>query len=170
MKKMIIAIWLLTVYGMAIEVGKVPPKVVIEGKKGAQVDGKAWHSDKLRGTVHILFYVDPDERNTNDALTEALKKRNFDHTKFASVAVINLAATWMPNMVIESLLKKKQKEFPDTLYVKDRQKVLVKEWLLADDASDVLVFDKKGRVIYKKFGKVTEAEIPRVLDLIARHL
>ena len=170
MKRSIIAVLLLVVSGMAIEVGKVPPKVVIEGENGAQVDGKAWHSDRLRGKVHILFYVDPDERKTNDALTEALKKRNFDHHKFASVAVINLAATWMPNIVIESLLKKKQKEFPDTLYVKDREKVLVKKWQLADDASDVVVFDKKGKVIYKKFGEVTASEIPRVLDMIAHHL
>ena len=170
MKKIIIAALLLTGYGIAVEIGKIPPKVVLSGKEGAKVDGSAWRSDTLKGKVHILFYVDPDERKKNDALSQALKKRHFDRNKFASVAVINLAATWMPNMVLESLLKKKQKQFPDTVYVKDRQKVLVKKWQLADDNSDIIIFDKAGRVIYKKFGKVDEAEIPKVLDLIERNL
>ena len=170
MKKIIMAAVLLMQYSMAIEIGKVPPKVVLSGNEGAKVDGSAWHSTMLKGKVHILFYVDPDERKTNDALTQALKKRHFDRKKFASVAVINLAATWMPNIVLESLLKKKQKEFPDTVYVKDKQKVLVKQWQLADDASDVLLFDKNGKLLYKKFGKLNDAEIANVLDLIEQHL
>ncbi len=170
MKKIIIAALLLTGYGIAVEVGKVPPKVVLSGKEGAKVDGSAWRSDTLKGKVHILFYVDPDERKKNDVLSQALKKRHFDRNKFASVAVINLAATWMPNMVLESLLKKKQKQFPDTVYVKDRQKVLVKKWQLADDNSDIIIFDKAGRVIYKKFGKLSKAEITKVLELIEKHL
>ncbi len=170
MKKIIIAALLLTGYGIAVEVGKVPPKVVLSGKEGAKVDGSVWQSDTLKGKVHILFYVDPDERKKNDALSQALKKRHFDRNKFASVAVINLAATWMPNMVLESLLKKKQKQFPDTVYVKDRQKVLVKKWQLADDNSDIIIFDKAGRVIYKKFGKLSKAEITKVLELIEKHL
>ncbi len=161
---------LLMQYGMAIETGKVAPKVVLSGNEGAKVDGSAWSSQTLKGKVHILFYVDPDERKTNDALTQALKKRHFDRKKFTSVAVINLAATWMPNIVLESLLKKKQKEFPDTVYVKDKQKILVKKWQLADDASDVLVFDKNGKLLYKKFGKLNEKEIAKVLDIIEQHL
>ena len=170
MKKIIIAALLLTGYGIAVEIGKIPPKVVLSGKEGAKVDGSAWRSDTLKGKVHILFYVDPDERKKNDALSQALKKRHFDRNKFASVAVINLAATWMPNMVLESLLKKKQKQFPDTVYVKDKQKVLVKKWQLADDNSDIIIFDKAGRVIYKKFGKLNKKEIAKVLDLIEQHL
>jgi len=165
-----VAAVLLMQHSMAVEIGKVPPKVVLSGKEGAKVDGSAWHSQMLKGKVHIVFYVDPDERKTNDALTQALKKRHFDRKKFASVAIINLAATWMPNIVLESLLKKKQKEFPDTVYVKDKQKVLVKQWQLADDASDVLVFDKNGKLLYKKFGKLDELEIAKVLELIERHL
>ncbi len=170
MRSIVIGLLLLLEYGMAIEVGNVPPKVVLEGKEGAKVDGSAWHSDTLRGKVHILFYVDPDERKANEALTQALKKRHFDRKRFASVAVINMAATWMPNMVLESLLAKKQKEFPDTVYVKDKQKVLVKQWQLADDASDVLLFDKNGKLLYKKFGKLSDEEIEALVSLIEKHL
>jgi predicted transcriptional regulator len=86
------------------------------------------------------------------------------------VAIVNLAATWLPNALIESKLKSKQKEFPDTTYVKDKKKVLVNTWKLADDNSDILIFDKKGKLIYKKFGKVSDSEIKSVISLIEKHL
>ena len=167
-------IWIVMICCMAVlwavEPGKVPVSVTLSGDQGGKVDGNAWRSDSLKGKVHILFYVDPDERKANEALTQALKKRHFDRNRFSSVAVINLAATWMPNMVLESLLAKKQKEFPDTVYVKDKQKVLVKQWQLADDASDVLLFDKNGKLLYKKFGKLSDEEIEALMSLIEKHL
>ena len=155
---------------MAIEVGKVPPHVIIDGDNGANVNGKAWDSSMLKGKVHTVFYVDPDERDLNNAFADALKAKKFDRKKVNSVAIINLAATWLPNVILESKLKEKQKKFPHTVYVKDKKKMLVKAWQLADDNSDILIFDKKGKLIYKKFGKITQKEIPSVVELIEKHL
>ncbi len=170
MKKWIAGMVLSIACVMAVEVGSVPPKVEISGENGGRTDGKAWSSAMLKNKVYVFFYVDPDEKDLNDPLTQALKKRRFDKEKFASVAVVNLAATWKPDVIIEALLKKKQKEFPDTVYVKDKKKVLVNKWQLADDNSDILLFDKKGKLIYKKFGKLSEKEIEKVLSLIEKHL
>jgi len=170
MKKTIVGMVLSVVCAMAVEVGTVPPKVEIGGEKGGRTDGSSWSSDMLKGKVHVLFYVDPDEKDLNEPLTQALKKRHFDRKGFSSVAVVNLAATWKPNVIIEALLKKKQKEFPDTVYVKDKKSVLVKEWALADNNSDILVFDKQGKLIYKKFGKLSDKEIEEVLGLIEKNL
>ena len=154
----------------AIEVGKIPPKAVLSGDDGGIVDGKEWSSSMLKKKVTVLFYVDPDERDENYDLTQALKVKHFSRKKYRSVAIINLAATWMPNFVLETKLKKKQKEFPDTIYVKDRNKVLVKKWNLKDDASDVLVFDKSGKLIYKKYGKLDSKEIEDLMKLIEKNL
>ncbi|KYJ87424.1 YtfJ family protein [Sulfurovum riftiae] len=170
MKKIVLGCLLASASSMAIELGKVPPKVQLSGANGGKVDGTSWSSSMLKGKVHILFYVDPDERDLNNNLTQALKKRHFNRQKYASVAMINLAATWLPNVILESKLKAKQKEFPDTIYVKDKKKVLVKKWDLADDNSDILIFDKKGKLIYKKFGKLSEKEIKHVLSLIEKNL
>jgi len=170
MRKIVLALVFLAVNTMAIEVGAIPASVTISGDNGGRTDGKAWNSSLLKGKVHILFYVDPDKKDLNEALNHALKKRHFDRSKYASVAIVNLAATWMPNALIESKLKSKQKEFPDTTYVKDKKKVLVNKWALADDNSDILIFDKKGKLIYKKFGKLSKAEINKVLALIEKNL
>jgi len=170
MKKIILALMCITLSLSAVEVGKLPPAVSIEGKDGGKLDGSAWHSSMLKGKIYTVFYVDPDERDLNNALADALKARKFDRKKVNSVAIINLAATWIPNVLLESLLKKKQKKFPDTIYAKDKKKVLVDKWHLADENSDILIFDKKGKLIYKKFGKVTESEIKDVIKLIENHL
>jgi len=170
MKKIILGVLVLVGSAVAVEVGKVPSSVTIKGENGGKTDGLAWNSTSLKGKVHIVFYVDPDKKDVNAALSKALKKRHFDRSKYASVAIVNLAATWMPNVAIEAKLKSKQKEFPDTTYVKDKKKVLVKKWNLADDNSDILVFDKKGKLIYKKFGKLSKKEIALVLELIEKNL
>ena len=170
MNKIVLGFLVLVGSVAAVELGKVPSSVVLDGENGGKTDGSAWNSKMLKGKVHILFYVDPDKRDENEALSKALKKRHFDRKRYASVAMINLAATWMPNAILESKLKAKQKEFPDTIYVKDKKKVLVSKWKLADDNSDILIFDKKGKLIYKKFGKLLAKEVTSVLTLIEKNL
>jgi len=170
LKNIILGFLMLVVSAVAVELDKVPSSIVLDGDNGGRTDGSAWNSEMLKGKVHILFYVDPDERKLNEPLSQALKKRHFDRKKYASVAMINLAATWMPNAVLESKLKAKQKEFPDTIYVKDKKKVLVNRWNLADDNSDILIFDKNGKLIYKKFGKLSTNEIKEVIKLIEKNL
>ncbi len=170
MRKIVLSLLVLTAGLFAVETGKRPSIVVIDGKDGGAIKGGAWSSAMLKDKVTVLFYVDPDERDTNKALTQALKAKHFDRSKYRSVAILNLAASWLPNAVLESKLKEKQKEFPDTVYVKDKNKVLIKKWGLKDDSSDILIFDQGGKLIYKKFGKLTQKEIKEVIGIIEKML
>ncbi len=170
MKKIILLISLIYMQTFAIDMAKVPSNIILKGDNGGRIDGSVWNSKMLKGKVHIVFYVDPDKRDLNEALSHALKKRHFNRKKYASVAIINLAATWLPNAILESKLKDKQKEFPDTIYVKDAKKILVKKWALADDNSDILIFNKRGKLIYKKFGQLSAKDIKKVIQLIEKNL
>jgi len=170
MKNVVLSVILMFGLLDAIEVGKVPPHVVIEGKNGGEVKGNAWDSSMLKGKIYVLFYVDPDKKDLNKRLSQTLKAKNYPRDKVNSIAMVNLKATWLPNIVLESLLKSKQKEFPDTLFVKDKQKVMVKKWNLEDDNSDILVFNQQGKLIYKKFGKVSKKEIAKIIALIEKNL
>jgi predicted transcriptional regulator len=170
MKKILTNLLIGSMTLLAINTGEVPPKVVISEKNGGYLDGTEWSSSMLKNKLYVLFYVDPDERDTNSAFTEVLKNKNYDLNYYGSVAIINLAATWLPNVVLESKLKDKQKKFPNTIYVKDKSKVLVKEWNLQDDSSNVLVFNKSGELIYSYSGKLDSSEITKVISLIDRNL
>jgi predicted transcriptional regulator len=136
----------------ALTLGEAPKNVVIEGENGGLVtDASAWNSSMLKDKVYVMFYVDPDEKDVNEHYSAALKAKEYSKKgAFGSIAIINLAATWKPNFVIESLLKSKQEEFPSTLYVKDKASVLVKEWGVRNDASNIIIFSKEGRVLFYK--------------------
>jgi len=152
------------------EVGQVPPTVELKDNLGGRLDGKPWSSDELKGKVHVLFHVDPDEKDTNNDASDAIDKEKFPAEKFQSVAVINMAATFMPNFLISSSLKEKQEKYPRTLYLRDYKKVLVQQWSLADDSSNVLAFDKSGKVIFRKDGKLKAEEIQKLLKAIKDNL
>jgi YtfJ family uncharacterized protein len=171
-KELIIVLAFFLIYqaAQAIEIGEIPPKVELKGELGGRLDGRLWSSDELQGKVHVLFYVDPDEKDTNNDTSEALDKEKFSRDKFQSVAIINMAATWLPNFSISSSLKAKQKRYPNTIYVRDYKKVMVNAWKIADDSSDVLAFDKKGRLIFRKDGKLNEEEIKMLIALIRDNL
>lgn len=152
------------------ELGQVPSKVELKDNLGGRLDGKPWSSDELKGKIHVLFYVDPDEKDTNNETSEALDKEKFPAEKFQSVAIINMAATFMPNFLINSSLKEKQEKYPRTLYLRDYKKVLVQEWKLTDDSSDIVAFDKSGKVIFRKDGKLTAEEIQKLLKAVKDNL
>jgi len=152
----------------ALELHKVPPHITLAGENGGFFgSNKAWDSQSLVGDVHVLFYVDPDEKGVNEHYTKALKKFKQEHNyHFKNIAIINLAATWMPNVVLEKVLASKQKEFKDTLYVKDKNSVLVKKWNLKDDASNVIIFNKKGEVVFYKSGAMSQKDIQKSFEII----
>ncbi len=166
----ILAVFLLNQGAQAIEIGEIPLKVELKEKLGGRLDGKPWSSEELLGKVHVLFYVDPDEKDTNNDASEALDKEKFPSDQFQSVGIINMAATWLPNFAISSALKDKQKHYPKTIYVRDNKKVLVNAWKIADDSSNVLAFDKKGKLIFRKDGKLAAEEIQNLIRVIRDHL
>ncbi len=166
----VLVVFLMGQTAHAIEIGEIPPKIELKEKLGGRLDGTPWSSEELRGKVHVLFYVDPDEKDTNNDASEALDREKFPSDKFQSVGIINMAASWLPNFAISSALKDKQKRYPKTIYVRDYKKVLVDAWEIADDSSNVLAFDKDGRLIFRKDGKLTAEEIRRLLKVIRDQL
>ncbi|OIQ17951.1 MAG: transcriptional regulator [Bacteriovorax sp. MedPE-SWde] len=144
--------------------------VELKGDDGGRLDGKSWSSSEIKEKVYVLFYVDPDEKELNEHVGQALKKEKFPLTKYSSIAVINMAATWLPNFALESALEKKQKMYPDTLYVKDFKKVLVEKWSMKDDSSNVLLFNKKGELIYRIAGKAKDEQVKQLIKLVRTNL
>jgi YtfJ family uncharacterized protein len=171
MLRMIVLFLLLPSLGKAQpEVGKSLPVVEIKGKEGGLVAGGDWTSSRIRGKVITLMYVDPDEKEVNEHVEQALKREDFPRDKYGSVAVINTAATWKPDSAIKMVLKRKQNEFPDTEYVMDRRKVLVERWGLADDAYHVLTFGKDGRLLFQKAGRLSESDIQKLIRIIRENM
>ena len=150
-----------------LPIGEIPPKVVLKGDLGGRIDGRQWSSEELVSEkVIVLFYVDPDESELNNHVSDALKAENYPKEKYGSIGMANMAATWLPNFAINMKLKSKQEKHKETVYVKDLDKTLVKKWGLSDDNSDVIVFGKDGRVLYSVDGKFTDAQVKEIVKVI----
>ncbi|MCD6091566.1 MAG: hypothetical protein J7J72_08705 [Bacteroidales bacterium] len=149
-----------------LPVGEIPDVITLSEKAGGRVDGTPWSSSELVGKVWVVVYADPDESELNDAATEALKAKDYSNDVYQSVAIINMSATWKPNFLINTILKGKQKKYPDTIYVKDMDKTLVKTWGLADDSNDIVVFDSNGIVIFSHDGQLDADAIAEMISTI----
>jgi len=154
----------------ALQIGETLPTLTLKDNEGGMLDARPFSSDSLKGKVHVIFYVDPDEKDLNNAFSDALKAEDFNRSRFASVAIINMDATWLPNFAISSSLKKKQEKFPHTIYIKDMVKKGVDLWSVADDNSDIIVTDKAGRVTYLHEGEVPESDFSTIIALIKENL
>ena len=167
-----IILFLLAVFTMAnaLSVGERLPNVVLDKANGGTSDGQAWHTRDLKGKVHLILYMDPDKRKENQSLLDVLNSLDIDTKAYSTVAIVNLAATWMPDAILEGLLSKKQKELKNTSFVFDKKKVLVEKWKMKDDASNVLLVDKNSKVIYQKSGKISNSDIDTILSLIKQNL
>jgi len=155
-----------TFFCYALSLGEIPSNIVLDKSNGGTSEGKVWHSNSLKGKVHTLIYMDPDKREDSKLLLDALAKLNYPERVYSTVAIINLAATWMPNAILKSKLKSKQKELKNMEYIFDKTKFLIKKWHLKDDASNVFVLNKKSKVIYAKSGKLDSKDIINILNKI----
>ena len=150
-----------------LPIGEIPASVVLKGELGGRLDGSQWSSEELvSGKVIVLFYVDPDESELNNHVSDALKAENFPKEKYGSIGMANMAATWLPNFAINMKLKSKQEKHKTTVYVKDLDKTLVKKWGLSDDNSDVVVFGKDGIVLYSVDGKFSDAQVKEIVKVV----
>jgi predicted transcriptional regulator len=150
--------------------GSRPPELLLDGENGGKLDGTPWDYRNYLGKIHLVFYVDPDERSDGEALEDALDAQKFKIGQVDSSALINMKATVLPNFMIGITLSAKQKKFPTTTYAKDFTKYLVKEWGLKDDAYNFIIFNKKGELIYRKTGKPSADEITAIIELIKKNL
>ena len=147
-----------------------PPLLELSGKCGGRLDGTPWSSGEIRDRVFCVYYIDPDEADLNEPLFSALKDEKFTEGKLESVAIINKKATWMPGGVLSLLLKRKQKKYPTTTYVEDRCGKLVRDWTLEDHSSDILLFNRRGEVLFSRDGRLSETEISKMIDLIWKNI
>ncbi|MBT4405829.1 MAG: transcriptional regulator [Acidiferrobacteraceae bacterium] len=153
-----------------LKIGEPPPFLILEGKAGGRVDGSAWSSAELTGKVHVLMYVDPDKVKVNSHVEEALADEEFDPRYFATIGAINMAASWKPDFAIDLILKAKQEKYPNTVYVRDKNRAFVSQWGLVDQGYHVLGVSGDGKIIFSAATKLTADQIRELIELIRKHI
>jgi predicted transcriptional regulator len=155
MKKIVLLLVVAVLELFALEVGDKIPYVELSGDDGGYLDANKWKSADMDAKVNIVFYVDPDLKDLNDRFARELQELHLSSKELKVFVIINMKASWIPNVLIDSVLESKQKQFPEAKYVKDSDRVLVKKWILKDDDYYVIVIDKRHEVLFSHIGKIT---------------
>jgi predicted transcriptional regulator len=136
--------------------------------------GKSYtlEAPEFRGKVLSIFYVDPDESDMNEHVSEALKKaaddKILDRTYYKGFGVTNLKATWKPNVIIKAIVKGKQEKYQTTILL-DYDYTILNLWGLQNDSSNLVVLDKERICRYLYKGKIPDPETPRIIALIKEY-
>jgi predicted transcriptional regulator len=116
--------------------------------------------------------VDPDEKDTNNHVEDALKKEKeaggLDKTKYEGFGIANLKATNLPNFIIKMLVKNKQ-EKTGAIVLLDYDYTILNQWGLKNDSSDVVVLDKERICRYVYSGKLPPEELAKMIQIIKEY-
>ncbi len=173
MKKILIAVMFvflcgtMNLYAAQLKVGdKAPDFSLMDGT------GKAYSltSPEYQGKVMSIFYVDPDEKDLNSHVEDALLKdpgleRN---VRYKGLGITNLKASKLPNFVIKAAIKSKQKKTGAVILL-DPDYIILNSWGLQNDTSSLVILDKERICRYIYNGKLPQAEVDKVLSIIKEY-
>lgn len=119
--------------------------------------------------VLAVFYNDPDSKDVNDPLSDAIKAHKFPKEKYAGIGIANCADTWLPNSLIRYSVKEKEKKYPGAVILLDDSKIVSKAWELnnCDDRSCLLIIGTDHKIKYIKHVKNQEESKQIIQDVIA---
>jgi predicted transcriptional regulator len=136
--------------------------------------GKDYSLDhpQFKSKVLYIAYVDPDEKDTNNHVEDALKKEKdsggLDKTRYEGFGIVNLKASMMPNFLIKSAIKSKQ-EKTGALILLDYDYTILNLWGVKNDSSDVVVLDKERICRYVYNGKLPPEELTKMIQIIKEY-
>jgi len=158
----------------AVELGTTPQKLTLKDGLVELQGEKPWSDDYFRSNKqgYLLFYVDPDEETFNKHIEEKLDKafKSYDDKFKNSITIINMAASWIPNVLIQPVIKEREKKYPYNKFVLDYNKTMVEKWGLEDDAYQVLIFSNEGKIVYANHKRLSDADVEEVRVILKKQI
>lgn len=121
--------------------------------------------------VLLIQYTDPDVKDVNDKLSEAVKAKKFSDKLYQGIGIANCKDTWIPNAGIRMKARQKEKQFPGSVIMLDENRVVSNALGIGDcNGKGVILIVGKDKVI-KYMKKIsTEAESESVTAEVVKIL
>ncbi|MFC2118784.1 YtfJ family protein [Bacteroidota bacterium] len=123
------------------------------------------------GKVLQINYVDPDVSDLNDHFNDVIDVAADDGTilrdGYKGFGIVDCKASWKPNFLIKKIAGNKAKKY-DTTILFDTEAVLRNQWGLDDDSYSIIIVDKQRIVRYICKGRMPDADIQKVVKLLAK--
>lgn len=162
----IILITGISLYALQVNIGKTVSNVKIKTP-----DDKASNIPFLGEKVLLVLYTDPDVKDVNDPLSDAVREKHFPKEKYVGIGIANCEDTWLPNSMIRYAGRQKQSKYPSSVILVDDDKTVSKSWDLGncDETGFVLIIGKDSKVKFAKAVKSqaeSKAIIASVINLL----
>jgi predicted transcriptional regulator len=121
--------------------------------------------------VLLIQYTDPDVKDINDKLSDAVKAKKFSDKLYQGIGIANCKDTWIPNAGIRMKARQKEKQFAGSVIMLDEDHIIPKALGLGDcNGMGVILIVGKDKVI-KYMKKITSEEesvksTPEVVTLL----
>lgn len=108
--------------------------------------------------VLLIQYTDPDVKDINDKLSDAVKAKKFDANLYQGIGIANCKDTWIPNAGIRMKARQKEKQFAGSVILLDENYVVSTALGLGDcnEKGVILIVGKDKAIKYMK--KITSEE------------
>ncbi len=158
-----------TAFADGLKVGDRAPDFKLKDSTGKEY---TLESPEFKGKVLYVCYADPDEKDTNNHVEDALKKEResgaLDKARYKGFGIVNMKATGMPNFLIKAAIKSKKKK-TGAIILLDYDQSILKSWGLKNDSSDIVILDKERICRFIHYGKLPEAELPKMIGIIKEY-
>jgi predicted transcriptional regulator len=175
MKKTVFAVLLALMWTVSaslaaeLKIGDKAPDFKLQDSTGKEY---TLEDPRFKGKVLYIAYVDPDEKDTNNHVEDALKKEResggLDKTRYEGFGIANLKASNLPNFLIKLAIKSKQ-EKTGAVVLLDYDYTILNLWGLKNDSSEVVVLDKERICRYIFHGKLPPEELANMIQIIKEY-
>jgi uncharacterized protein len=173
MKKAILAVFFVSLWcvipawASELKVGEKVPNFSLKDSQGKIY---TLDSAEFKGKVLSVLYADPDKKDVNNHVEDALlKDQGLDRNKtYKGLGIANLRASKLPNFIIKSVIKNKQEKTGAIILLDDKFTMLAL-WGLKNHSSDLIVLDKNRICRYIYCGKLPPEEVKKVINIIKEY-
>ncbi len=127
-------------------------------------------SQEFQGRVISIFYNDPDKKNSNKHVEDALFKDDGLDRKnnYMNLCITNLKAGKLPNIIIKRVMKSRQEKTGSVILL-DPDYSIIKAWGLKNYSSDIVVLDKERICRYIYNGELPREEVEKLVNIIKEY-
>jgi predicted transcriptional regulator len=163
----VMAIFVINAQSTKLEIGKKAPEWVFPS--ASKVDHTM---DTWKGKVLQINYVDPDEKDMNDAFNDAIDKaadidKRIDKNYFKGFGITDTKSSKLPDGIIRMIAKSKEKKYGTTILF-DYEGTLQEKWGLPADNYSIIIVDKARIVRGVYIGEIPASKHEEIVQLIIK--
>jgi len=133
-------------------------------------DGVMRSPAQFIGKVLIVNHADPEHRDTNEAVSDAVKQAvesgRLSKELVVGLGIADCQASWLPNTFIRAFGKLKARKYGSTVLY-DTTGEVRRCWGVPPRTSTIVILDKNGVCRFIESGKVDQTKISELIALLA---